>query len=641
MGIGEIARRLLGSRRARVRTIGFASLFFTSIILGQNCTGGFGAAQKAIQGASSAIGGTNGGTNADGSGSPAPIGSAPTDPIKKDPDNVAPVVSVKATCTSPELRGTGKRGIRRLTVEEIKATLSDIGWPEAWRLNDMLAGYPEVDEMNDVGAFDQLYSEGQAFEWLRAMDDSIQMISGSGGARRSLGGDCFTASTITETCWKDFFKNLGRKLYRRPLETAEISFLTDAVKTRPTGDAIYMALQMLLRSPDFLFHLESGASTDGTRVRLTDHEVANRLSYALTGSLPDPALAAAADAGQVKTLDQVETHARRLVETAKAKTKLMNFFREWLVFSSVSEPNDAYLDWILGLGRSPGVDKAYRQEMEDYISYVVWTDKGTFRDLMTKQIAFPRSYGIYYGAGPNQGKNWSPISGIYTGDAFTNFAVHGKEEPRPFAAPNHPGLIFRAGLLANGQFATNPIRRGVYIKRRVFCDPLPSPDFSVINSRLDEVGELDPHQIPNHEIVTRKTSAPACVGCHSQINPIGFSLEMFDSAGKLRTMENVYHSNLYLAPTSHPLPGAIPNVTLGGKTMTISSPAQFADEIAKSPKAQACMATFALRHFDRRYENPADGCGLADAVKPLEEGKPILEFFVKSIANEDIFWRKQ
>jgi hypothetical protein len=582
------------------------------------CVGDIGATGEAPSGAASASGGDGTGATTGPStdttkpamttmpGSPLPPGLTP--------DKPPPAVT---NCGDVRQRGVARPGARRLSRAELVATLSDIFGTkrDVGYLEKDLANYPELAEMNDVTKFQPVHTFEQAMAWTVFVDDVI-------GQKfpRELGGICFTKPVITDQCWTDFFTNFGRTVWRRPLTSAEVDMLSSVVKGLPTTDAVYTALSMLFRAPEFLFHIENGTSQDGAHARLTSHEVANRISYATIGSMPDRALADAADAGQLETLAQVEAHVRRLIETPRAKTKLLRLFAEWLNLEHVLQPDPAFVDIFLRTGLTNQAAIMFKAELLEFAAHVIWTEKGTFKDLLTRKIAFPRHEGMRM--------------------VFEAPSVLAKEVTTPVAVPNHAGLLLRPAMLLNSNRESSPILRGAFMKRRILCDVLKSPDFAAVAQRFDELGDLEPTKTPNWKMVEQLTAAPQCQTCHKEINPMGFTFEEFNSLGMHRT-EQVVYKDPYTILTRFPLPSPVSGVIVeDGLPTSYSSAQQLAETVSSSNKARSCTTTYTLRHLERRLETQADSCLINEAVKVLRDGKPVLDMFVKAIANEDVFWRR-
>ena len=621
------------------------------------CTGGFTTSSKFMKEIASSVGDSSGSS---GNVTPAPgnttpgtslpdVAAGPTNgtpgststpiPVNNQPSPLGPARPDQ--CSSSVRRGLAKEGARRLNRTELIATLKAV-WPDGGRVDALMINYPEVAEMSEVERYDQLHSYGQALDITQIVEGLVENAL----AQRLMGrlsDACMDQAQPTDACWQQFFASYGRKVFRRPVKSEESARFVGYVKSRASyEDKVRVALHVLFRSPDFLFHYEAGATEEADRVRLTDHEVANRIAYGATGAPPDAELAAAADRGDLKSIANVRAHVTRLLGTQAARKNIASFFTEWLQLSHINEPTFELLEWIEGLSKAGGTEVVYRQEILDYVEHIVWRAQGSYQDLMTKTIAFPREQGTDY----SNGKLFSMLSGIYGNDKYTGFTSRNEAVAQPMDAPKHPGLMFRAGFMATPGLATHPIPRGVFVKRRILCDIMPSPDFTVVNQRLEEVGNLDPMAIPNHQIWSQKTAAPACMGCHASINPIGFVFEGFDPIGKARDKQNVWDMNLFYSSTKglakqFDLPLPLTNVRLGEKSVNVTSPHQFAQEVATSTKAQACMATFFLRHLERRVENGGDNCAINEAASLMAQGRPLTDLFVQSIANEDIFWRRK
>jgi hypothetical protein len=239
---------------------------------------------------------------------------------------------------------------------------------------------------------------------------------------------------------------------------------------------------------------------------------------------------------------------------------------------------------------------------------------------MTRRIAFPRN---------------ADVQKIFEAPSFLAKGV-----TAPVAAPHHAGLALRPAMMLNAGWETSPILRGAFVRRRVLCDELASPDFAAIAARFDELGHLDPKQKPNWVLVNELTAAPACMSCHKEINPMGFIYEGYNPIG-MRRSEQVVWKDFYTVAARHPIPSPIAGVTVEpGLPTTYESPQKLAEALGDSKKARLCTAKYLFRHVERRPEAQADSCLIAEAAKVLEEGRPVLDMFVKAIANEDIFWRR-
>jgi hypothetical protein len=521
-----------------------------------------------------------------------------------------------ASCASGATRGAARESVRRLTREELRAALTDL-LPIGSQLNADLDAFPDVGHNDDFGRFSPHHTDTQVAQWLSVVDKASGLVAGDAKLRASLSADpCLAAATVSATCWQTVLRGFLRRAFRRPVSDEEVGVYAAPVAGKDPAAGVQAVLLRILLAPDFLFHIETGTAPEGVRVRLTDHEVASRISFALTGGVPDAALATAADGGQLKTLAQVEAHVRRLMETPRASQQVQRFFGAWMDTGGIPNPDpQVYTGWAK-LPGEPGVaERDLEKDVTDFVDAVVLKEKGTFVDLMTKRSSYTKS---------------AMLQAIYGASATATQGV-------AYATPDHPGLPMRAGFLVDPGLNTRPIVRGVRYLKRIMCEDLPSPDPAIIAMR-DDV-KVDPLTMPNHQRVAAITGAPACQACHTKINPLGFVLEGFDQVGRKRAQESYLESvkGAIKVSATHPLPGPVEH-KFAGLPPKLASSSELADGIGASQVARACMATYLVRQLQRRKETALDECALGEATGVLAQG-PVLEAFVKSVANEDVFWR--
>jgi hypothetical protein len=201
------------------------------------------------------------------------------------------------------------------------------------------------------------------------------------------------------------------------------------------------------------------------------------------------------------------------------------------------------------------------------------------------------------------------------------------------------GILLRAATLTSGKAWSDPIARGVYVRRRILCANLPSPSAAILASREMQLLAVDHTQMGNRDIVTGLTQPVTCMGCHSQINPIGFTLEGFGPLGELRSQESIFDANGKLL-AQHPINTQVANLGLdAGQSVPAGGPNDLISAISQSDGARSCFATQLFLQARYRPASAADGCTLNGIRQSLMSGKTVKETLINNIANDEIFWR--
>lgn len=544
----------------------------------------------------------------------------PAPPGDVDPDVPKPTATDKPpeACGSGKTRGAGNESVRRLTREELRATLSDL-LPIGTRANAEIDAIGDLDATDTVRWFVPNHVESQAEQWFTVADKVGDLIETDATLRGAVSDDaCLGVAPVTDACWKKALPGFLRRALRRPATEAEVAKFATPLAGKDAAAGMHELMLRVLMAPDFVFHIEEGGiEADDARVRLTQYEIASRISYGVLGSLPDPALAQAADNGELATLEQIRAHVKRLMETPAAREKVTNFFLAWMDIRATAKPDPVlYERWAKLPGDVTEADPALRADVVDFIKAVVLNEGATLTTLMTKKASYTKNdmlQALYGASGP-----------VTQGEAYET--------------PEHAGLALRAAFLVSPTINTHPILRGVRFLRGILCEDLPTPEPSVIAMR-DDV-PADPLTMPNFELTNIRTGAESCMTCHSKINPVGFVLENYDPLGRVRTEQP------YLEPAgadvrtraTHPLPGA-QDIKMKSLTGTIANGVELAEAVAKSPATSDCMGTNLIQQNLHRVTTTHDACAVWEIGKTLRDGRPLLDAFVQSVANEDIFWR--
>ena len=361
-----------------------------------------------------------------------------------------------------------------------------------------------------------------------------------------------------------FIKNLGKRAFRRPLTDAEVSAcqtLFDKGKTLigsgdDFADGVEVVAEYLFQSPHFLYREELSNVVVNGKVPLNAYEIASKLAYAITGSMPDDALFTSADNNALSTRDQVVAEVKRLLATPGATEALLDFHDQLLVMRGYD--NISKKTTFPGFGE--GVAEDLRQEAKHFIQDVVFQQDHGFTTLMTAPYTYANArvrtlYGL---------ENQAPA-----GANATDFS---KLQLDP---TQRAGLLTQIGFLAaNGEQDTpNIIIRGVNIARKIMCAALPPPPKNVPPLPAQQPNST------NRQRVELATKDAPCNGCHTNIiNPLGVALEHLDGVGRYRTMDN-----------GQPV-DSTSSYVIDGQPVALAGAVELANAIAHSDQAHACYA---------------------------------------------------
>ena len=521
-------------------------------------------------------------------------------------------------CSDGSTRGAARQAVNRLTAYELEASLSLVlpstKTAMAGNWTTLFNSIPEASDMSNVKNFDPYFSEAQLGAWIELADQI-------GAATRVADLDsCLSVASPAQTCLRQAASKWLPKVWRRPVAAMELDEIMARLSGLAKADAVTKLVSLALVSPKFMFRVESSDDVRGVRVRIDPYMVASRISYALTGAGPDSELMAAAANDQLQTTAQVEVQAKRLLATAAARKKFEFFVANWLNFKKLSNASADYVRVSGNLNASELSASATTREVLDYVNHIVWKENGTMRDLLSRPIALARS---------------ASLASVYGSTANASNAA----ELTAYPAPNHPGLALRAAFLISGSQFASPIRRGVFVLQRLLCSDLPGPSAEVLSMRNDAAASIDPLRRPNFENVKLATSSQSCTGCHSLINPMGFALENFDALGRPQTAQAYLDLNTGATLATHALPPAGKITIESGVSGAYGTGQDLAQALAASGRVKSCMNRELFRSFERRVETELDSCAMNESLGLLEQDRPILEGLVKSVANDDIFWR--
>ena len=261
---------------------------------------------------------------------------------------------------------------------------------------------------------------------------------------------------------------------------------------------------------------------------------------------------------------------------------------------------------------SPHLQHDMMEEVRDFVGYHIWDHDGQFADLFRGEEAFAKT---------------DELAQLYEIPQW----IEGTP-PNQFPAGQRPGLLGRAAFLSTGTTTTQPIEKGVFIRRKLLCDSLGEPP-----DDLSGAPEPDPLTSRRTQTETLTESEGSnCVVCHERINHLAYPTEAFDALGRYRITETIYDEDGSVLAEPVVDTTSIPQVVLGDRTPA-SNLSDLNRLILESGKAEACMARHYFRFAYARIENlEVDGCALEQIRTDLAHGLPLREA-LKNVALQPEF----
>jgi len=378
---------------------------------------------------------------------------------------------------------------------------------------------------------------------------------------------CFDPANVTDACMKEVIEKLGRRAHRRPLSAAQkdelfafFQAVAADVADRPTAAKTVVA--RLISAPQLLYRTEVGRPTTpgGDLYALDDFEKASLISYTLTGSLPDEALLADAEAG---LLDEagLRRHIRRLWASPVSRARIGDFFRQWLKVTRVDEMAARPADYPKLT--SPALGWSYKSEFDGFVAAVVFDGAGTLPALFSESFTIAD-------------QNVAPLYGL-SAAAPTRLALDPAQRK---------GVLTLASTMAaiskpDDALKDRPVLRGLMIKEQLLCEEVGPP--SAVNTVAAQQTAM---QIPNFAQLTTREQYEAmmqqgeeCKACHRQFMPMGFTLGKYDALGRYRDEQNGRAVN-----------AKVDDVPFGGKVRSFTGGTDLAEAVAQSPTTASCFS---------------------------------------------------
>jgi mono/diheme cytochrome c family protein len=316
-----------------------------------------------------------------------------------------------------------------------------------------------------------------------------------------------------QPCATKILNRMGRLAFRRPVTSADtktlLTFFDTGRKDSGTFDGgIQFALERLLVDPDFLLRVYRSTG------RLSDLEIASRLSFFLWSSVPDDRLLTLAERGQLTKPAVLEQQVRRMLADPRTVDALVgNFAAQWLNLRRVEEV-------VVDPERYPNYDlsllQAFQRETELFVGSTVREDRGVAALLDADYTFVNERLARHYG-----------IPGIY-GSRFRRVTLPNQNQ--------RGGILAQGALLTTTSYPdrTSPVLRGKFLLNNIFGLPVPPPPPGVDTNLENKPGAASKTM---RERLAQHRQNPSCSSCHSVIDPLGFALENFDVIGGWRTID--------------------------------------------------------------------------------------------------------
>ena len=325
-----------------------------------------------------------------------------------------------------------------------------------------------------------------------------------------------TGNQDQEACAKKILSTLARRAHRGRVSDEYVETLLSFYRAgRSDGGfeaGIEMALQRILLSPEFLFRIERDPANipPDTAYRISDFELASRLSFFLWSSIPDEELLDLAGRGELRDPAVLKQQVERMLADSRSKALVRNFAGQWLYLRNVRSASP-------DLKEFPDFDdnlrEALQQETELFFESMLREDRSVLELLDADYTFLNERLARHYG-----------IPKIY-GSHFRRVTLNDE---------NRRGLLGQGSILMVTSYPnrTSPTLRGKWILENILGAPPPAPPPNVPSLR--DRGE-DGKMLSVREQMEQHRANPACASCHAPMDPLGFALENFDAVGKWRT----------------------------------------------------------------------------------------------------------
>jgi len=382
---------------------------------------------------------------------------------------------------------------------------------------------------------------------------------------------CHPQSQAEESpCAKQVLSTLMRRAYRRPVTDSDLAKLMPFYENGRKAEApikgasqdstfdhgVQAALERLLVSPQFLYRIERdpAGAAPGSTYKISDLELASRLSFFLWSSIPDDELLNLAIAGKLKQPDVLEKQVRRMMADARSESLVTNFAAQWLFLRDVEVKQP---DLFLFRDFDEGLRRSFERETELFLDSILRENRSV-KELLTANYTFLNErLAEHYGIPNIRGSRFRRV----------NF---------PEGSPRG-GLLGQGSVLTLTSYSTrtSPVLRGKYVLENLLASPPPPPPPNVPSLKTE--GNKSGEELSLREAMVQHRAQPACANCHARMDPIGFAMENFDAVGKWRDQD----AGKPIDVSSKLADGTVVDGVAGVRNLVLRDPERFAGAVTE------------------------------------------------------------
>ena len=403
--------------------------------------------------------------------------------------------------------------LRRLTTSQFESAMTDL-FGAGLVMPTSIEPDTSIDGLLNIGAGVTSVSPWGAERY----EDAAYLFAEQALADDSWRTENIGCASFEAQCVDDFLEAFGRRVWRRPLETAEIDRVRGVIElvSSDSGEfdlGLEYGVAALLQSPHFIYRLENGEEAGSGR-DLNDWEVATRLSFLLWNTIPDDILLDAAANGELTSTDGLRGHARRMMKDERFRGGVRAVFSDVL---ALYELDHLSKDPLVFTHASADLGANSREETLLLLEALIVDEDADFRGWLTTQRTFINR----------------PLAALY-GVAAPLAEGFGEVELDP--SGGRRGILGQASVLSLHAHSgsSSATRRGAFVLSTLLCASIPPPPADVDTS----IPEADAESPTLRLRLRSHQEDPVCATCHVPMDGVGLGLENFDGVGRWRDTEN-------------------------------------------------------------------------------------------------------